>query len=568
MRIFITLVAMCSWVSLAAAQTTAPATAKVRIVLAGDSTVTDNAGWGSGFAQCFDANVKIINLSKGGRSSGSFVKEGRWQQTLDLKPDFVLVQFGHNDQPGHGPERETDPATTYKANMLRYVEEGRAAGIKVILVTSLSRRQWGEDDKIHSGLAPYVDAVKEIAKDKNVPLIDLHAKSIELYEKLGRDGVIAISPGKVPSTAPANGDNSAALNRGYDGTHLNAKGGAMVGPMVAAELVKIVPDLEKYLKTPPPLVTVAADGSGDYRTLQEAINAAIDKGALDPGADRVNIYLKPGTYEGPFVIPKSKTAITLIGEDAKTTKLTYARNVYETIPPGIDKFNPCLNVRGNNFAASRLTIENTSGDHGQALAVRVDGDRAAFRDCRMLGWQDTLMTNNGRQYYKNCYIEGRVDFIYGSGTAVFEQCQIHSKNGGYVTAANTPQNRKYGFVFLKCKLTGDETPWNPASTNPSTTQPARKPDKRTYLGRPWREFAAVAFINCEMGDHITPEGWHNWGKPASEKTSRYMEYNSTGPGANPSKRVAWAKQLTKEEAAELTPTNILSGEDNWRPADE
>jgi lysophospholipase L1-like esterase len=218
----------------------------VRIVLAGDSTVTDNAGWGKGFADCFTGDVEVINLSKGGRSSGSFVKEGKWKQALDLKPDYVLVQFGHNDQPGHGADRETDPQTTYKANMARYVDEGRAAGIDVVLVTSLSRRQWGADGKIHSTLQPYADAVRGLAAEKHVPLIDLHARSIALYEQMGKQAVLGISPRK-----SAVGDDSSQLNQGYDGTHLNPKGGALVGRIVAEEFVKAVPALAPYLKPAP-----------------------------------------------------------------------------------------------------------------------------------------------------------------------------------------------------------------------------------------------------------------------------------------------------------------------------
>src|SRR5438132_1591693 len=224
MRRALTVLSVLCLLATATLAQTAPATtreAKIRIALAGDSTVTDDAGWGKGFADFFTREVEIINMSRGGRSSGSFIKEGRWQKTLELKPDYVLVQFGHNDQPGHGPDRETDPQTTYKANMTRYVEAGRAAGINVVLVTSLIRRQWGDDGKIHSTLQSWADAVKQLAAEKRVPLIDLHARSIELYEILGKDGVLAISPGKAPSTRPANPrgrDTSAMLNKGYDGT--------------------------------------------------------------------------------------------------------------------------------------------------------------------------------------------------------------------------------------------------------------------------------------------------------------------------------------------------------------
>ena len=307
-------------------------------------------------------------------------------------------------------------------------------------------------------------------------------------------------------------------------------------------------------------LTVAADGGGDFKTVQEAVAAAPEK-----GTEPTVIHLKPGTYEGPLVVPKTKPKLTLEGEGADKTIITYGRNVQDPVPPGIDKFNPGVQILADDFRAENLTFRNTSGDHGQALALRVDGDREVFKNCRLLGWQDTLMVNNGRQYFKDCYIEGRVDFIYGSATAVFDGCEIHSKNGGHVTAASTPQDQPFGFVFLNCKLTGDATPWNAASTNPATTEPARKPNKIADLGRPWRPYASVTYINCEMGDHIKPEGWDNWRKAENEKTARYAEYNSTGPGAAPQKRAAWSKQLTKEEAEKITIESVLSGKDGWKP---
>jgi pectinesterase len=174
------------------------------------------------------------------------------------------------------------------------------------------------------------------------------------------------------------------------------------------------------------------------------------------------------------------------------------------------------------------------------------------------------MVNNGRQYFKDCYIAGRVDFIYGSATAVFDDCEIHSRNGGHVTAASTPQDHPFGFVFLNCKLTGDAIAWDPATTDPATTQKARVTPQGD-LGRPWRPYAAVAYIKCEMGDHIKPAGWNNWGRAENEKTARYSEYKTTGPGANPDKRFAWTKQLSDDEAVGYTISAILAGADHWDP---
>jgi len=228
----------------------APATdrAGVRIILAGDSTVTDTGGWGRGFAACVDdaAAVEVINLARSGRSLRSFVAEGSWKKCLDLKPDYVLIQFGHNDQKLDDPAVGPGPGSGYRQFLTRYIDEARAAGIRPVLVTSLSRRQWGPDGRIRSTLVPYVEVVKAIAAEKNVPLVDLHARSIELYEKLGKDGVLALSPLLAPTTRPA--PAPAATRRAYDATHLNAHGSQVIGPLVAGDLKTAVPDLAPHLK--------------------------------------------------------------------------------------------------------------------------------------------------------------------------------------------------------------------------------------------------------------------------------------------------------------------------------
>lgn len=297
---------------------------------------------------------------------------------------------------------------------------------------------------------------------------------------------------------------------------------------------------------------VAFDGSGTHTTVQAAI-AAAPANAAKPFV----ILIKPGVYEGQIFAPKNKPFIHLIGEpgETKNTVITYALNVYEPVTAEkVPHKGTGFIVLGDNFRAENITFENTAGDRGQALALRVDGDRAVFENCRMIGWQDTLMVNNGCQYFRNCHIEGRVDFIYGSATAVFDNCIIHSKNGGHITAASTLREKPFGFVFLRCKLTGDPTPWD-------KSKPVKNPPL-TDLGRPWRPYASVAYIECEMGSHIIPEGWNNWRKAENEKTARYSEYKSTGPGANPTARVTWAKQLTDDEARQYTMQNIFDG---WQP---
>lgn len=310
--------------------------------------------------------------------------------------------------------------------------------------------------------------------------------------------------------------------------------------------------------TPAPLpaaydAVVSPSPDARANPLQAAIDAAPDN-ATKPYV----ILVKPGRYRWQQVlVPPTKRFIHLVCEDSATTLISYHLNVYETLKDRRLERNEGITfiVQADDFAATNLTFENSSGEHGQALALRLDGDRAVIRNCRLLGWQDTLRSEKGRHSFRDCYIEGRVDFIYGGGTAVFERCEIRSKAGGYVTAASTPPESAFGYVFLRCRLTYDPQPWEP-------DQPSRK----AFLGRPWRPHAAVAFIECELGDHIEPAGWHNWNKPDSEKTARYAEYRSTGPGANSAARVPWSKQLTAAEAAAYTVQNILAGSDGWNPA--
>ena len=534
--------------------------AKIKILLVGDSTVTDNAGWGLGFKQFLTDGAECINTSQGGRSSESFRREGRWTNALALKGNYYLIQFGHNNEPGK-PGRSTD-MPTFVSNMVSYVEEAKAAGAIPVLVTPLTRRQWDKEHpgKIKSSLAPYAEVVRKIAVEKNVPLVDLQARSIELCESLGPEKCLEFSPLKTNSEGKVS----------YDGTHLNAAGHVLFARLVVQELRKAAPELAPVLRAEPargnPVAAesqydavVSADGSGTHLTVPGAVAAAPEN-----GAQPFTILLKPGTYEGQILIPKSKRNIRLVGEELENTLLTYGLNVQET-NAGTDRSfkGTGVIVLADDFRAENVTFRNTSGDHGQALALRVDGDRAVFRHCRMLGWQDTLMINSGRQYFTNCYLEGRVDFIYGSAAAVFDRCEIHSRNGGHITAASTPRDHPFGFVFMSCTLTGDPVPWA-NSTNAGVAQGAKNP--MADLGRPWRPFASVAYLNCEMGGHIKPAGWDNWRNPTNELTARYVEYRSTGPGANPGARVPWSKQLTAAEADQITTASVLGGSDAWNPA--
>ena len=281
---------------------------------------------------------------------------------------------------------------------------------------------------------------------------------------------------------------------------------------------------------------VAQDGTGNYTSIQAAIN---DSKAFP--YERITIFIKAGTYSEKVKIHEWNPNISLIGESKENTIITFD-DYFKKTNLGINStfYTYTLLVEANDVLLQNLTIENSSGDVGQAVALSVFSDRVAVINCRILGNQDTLYASGkGCQYYKNCYIEGTTDFIFGSATAYFENCEIHSKKDSYVTAASTPQGTDYGYVFKDCRLTSNDT------------------TSKVYLGRPWRIYAKTVFINCTLGKHILPEGWHNWSKPDAEKNSFYAEYKNTGEGFSPKTRVSWSHQLTKSEAKKYTLENII-----------
>ena len=208
----------------------------LRIVLVGDSTVTEDSGWGAGFRQLAGDATEVVNLAANGRSSKSYIDEGRWKEALTRRGNYYLIQFGHNDEPGKGPERETDPATTFRANIVRYVEEARGIGATPVLVTSLVRRIYHEDGTIKTTQTPYVEAVRAVARQKNVPLVDLHTISKTDAEQAGDDVWADLSPR----------DDKGDVDR----THLNAKGGGVVGRMVVDALRSAVPALSAAFRQP------------------------------------------------------------------------------------------------------------------------------------------------------------------------------------------------------------------------------------------------------------------------------------------------------------------------------
>lgn len=293
--------------------------------------------------------------------------------------------------------------------------------------------------------------------------------------------------------------------------------------------------------------TVAKDGSGDYKFIQEAIDA-VRAYPLAP----ITLYIKNGVYNEKIELPAYNTDVHFIGESVDKTIITF--NDYS----GRGKTNTFTSytakISGNRFIAENITFANSAGQVGQALALYVDADKAVFKNCKFLGNQDTIFAagENARQLFTDCYIEGTTDFIFGPSTAVFQNCTIRCKSNSFITAANTPQGKKFGFVFLDCKVVADS-----AVT-------------KLHLGRPWRAWAKTAFIRCELPKQVVPEGWNNWSNSENEQTAFYAEYKNRGEGAAIQQRVSWSKQLTDKEAKEYTVENIFSNansivqqESNW-----
>ena len=297
-----------------------------------------------------------------------------------------------------------------------------------------------------------------------------------------------------------------------------------------------------------PVITVAKDGTGNYTTVQAAFNSIPFENKKS-----VIVYVRNGVYKEKLLLDSSRKFVTLIGEDKFNTIITFDDHTGKLSPAG-DSINTrtswSFKILADNFTAENISFQNDAGfTAGQAVALESDGDKAIFKNCRFIGNQDVLFTNNdkSRQYFENCYIEGTTDFIFGSATVWFEKCHIHSKKNSHVTAASTLKEKEFGYIFDECILTGD-TSLNNVS-----------------LGRPWRPFAQVLYMNCFIGAHIKAEGWSNWNNTDNYKTARYAEYKNYGASVNPAGRVAWAKQLTDEEAKRYTISNVLNG---WNPVNQ
>lgn len=540
MKRFLTFVALLLCLTLSAQE-------KIVLRLMGDSTMADKdlsygnpeRGWGQRLKSHVDADVLVANYAQNGRSTKSVQTLGIWDRVKnDLKAgEYLFIQFGHNDSKESDTTRYAAPYGAYQDNIRLFVDHALKVGAKPVLFTPVSRRWFDSEGNLKREChGDYPDAVKKVAAEYGLPLIDANAITQEWLVSLGDE------PSRKYYMWIEKGTNPKHPDGKIDNTHTNVAGARQIVNLLLPEIVKVIPELAAHVVDYD--FVVAKDGSGDFLTVQEAIDAAPDYCKQD----ETTIYIKDGIYSEKVTIPTNKQKLHLIGQSAEKTVISWSDYAKKTGPTGYEMGTSATStvfLYADDFLAENITIENAAGegkDIAQACAITVDADRVAFINCRFIANQDTIYTygKGQRQYYRGCWIEGTTDFIFGASTCWFEDCTILSKKNSYITAASTPEGAEFGYVFNRCRLIHDENAL------------------KVYLGRPWRPFARTVFIDCEMGDHILPEGWHNWNKPYAEKTTFYAEYGSRGEGAAPaSERVRWSRQLKPKALKAYTPENVL-----------
>jgi pectinesterase len=308
-----------------------------------------------------------------------------------------------------------------------------------------------------------------------------------------------------------------------------------------------------------PDVKTGIEGTTEFPTIQMAMDHHPFAGVGANGKPgRVFIEIAPGIYHERVIVTQNHTNVTLVGM-GKSPGDVVITNSLNAKQAGGTFFTETVEINGDGFEADNLTFENTAGNTGQAVAAAVRADRAIFKNCRFLGHQDTLFADYGRQYYVDSYIEGGVDFIFGNATAVFDHSEIHANGSGYLTAqSRTAADQTTGYVILNSKVTSGIVP---AAGSDSLAPPR----DTIALGRPWRPFSRVVYIDTELPADVVPEGWNAWGRTNETPQAYYAEFQSKGPGANPKARIGWSHQLTAHEAAQYHPRIILAGKDHWDP---
>lgn len=533
--------------------------------LMGDSTMADKSivggnperGWGMVFENFWDDAVRVVNYAKNGRSTKSVIDEGIWDDVkANMRPgDYLFIEFGHNDEKVDKPAVGAPAWGAYQDNLRLFIKTAREMGVTPVLLTPVARRAFkmGRLDETTHG--EYPAAMKAVAAETGTAIIDMERATIDWVKAAGdlasRPYFMWVAPGTCAAIPDGREDN----------THSTPRGARRNCEIVCDSIRVKLPELAEHLVRYD--FVVDQQGRGDFLTVQEAINAVPDY----LYKEATTILIKPGIYRERVIIPATKCCLKIVGSGADNTVIQWddhARMQANGTTAEIGTSGTAAVFVDASFVTFEdLTLQNDAGQGegiGQAVTVNTSGDGIFFNRCRILGWQDTIYTfgrygaygYTTRSYYKDCYIEGTTDFIFGPGRVLFEDCEIHSLKDSYVTAASTFRGEDFGYVFRHCRLTAA----------PGVT--------KVYLGRPWRDYARVVFLECELGSHIRPEGWHNWSNPDREKTAFYAEYKNYGPGADISKRVGWSHQLTDAEAAAYTFEGIMGNsgyDDLWDPYD-
>jgi pectin methylesterase-like acyl-CoA thioesterase/lysophospholipase L1-like esterase len=541
-----------------------------RVILVGDSTLAPRTGYGDALCGLFLWQVDCVNLARGGRSTKSYRADGSWDRVAALLGDgsprktYVLVQFGHNDQPGKA-ERTTDLATEFPANLRGYIAEIRAGGAEPVLGTPLTRRQF-RGAELADDLGPWAEAIRTVARDSAAPLIDVHARSSAAVAALGEARADALAMAPPP-------------DKTFDRTHVGPKGAALFARIAAREIAATVPALGAHLvvgavepagpiarpqmdaararehsysavlggwdplssplakdaKLRADLVVdrSAADGRRTFASVQAAVNAAVGESSRT----RVHILVRPGIYDERVTVPAAPVAITLYGEgDARAVRIRANVAVRALGSPD----SGVMRVHNHGFEAKNLTVENAHNkdrgdarDQMQAVALILDdADRAHFENVRLIGFQDTLYAHAtsprrpARAFFHRSYIEGDMDFICGEATVYFLATEVRSlgdRTVSYVLAPATHVESRHGFVFESSRFTHDGSPNALGGAFKLARQWFRSPE---HVGK-------VAILNSFIGAHIDAERpWADWsiGTPRHRPVQYgfLAEYNNTG----------------------------------------
>ena len=549
-------------IGLGAAGCATTGTADVPVIaLIGDSTVTDEKGWGGAFADALSGRAVVHNFAIGGRSAKSYTDEKRLPEALAALPDYVFLQFGHNGQPGKGVYRETDPDGNYRDYLRQFVADIRAAGAEPVIVSSLTRRRFGDDGLIHSTLGPWAAGARAVADDLGVSFVELHAASIAYHNRIGpaRSGDFDWEPG--------------------DRTHLNDTGANAVVGLIFDALADIGHPLGRLRPTQ---VQVSEHPPAAYeiphvRTVAEALALAPTK-----SGETFRILLDDGRYVEKLIVDKPN--IEIRGASQSGTVISYADSGGSLGPDGMPLGTPgsyTMKVTAADFSVTELTIENAfdyaanlqladddpkkiRDSQGVALMLAEGSDKAQFDNVTFAGNQDTLFVDAGRSYFKDVRIIGHVDFIFGAGQAVFERATIEARNRpgkdptAYLTAPSTHISQPFGFLFVECRLVRHDDD---------------VPAGSVRLGRPWHPggdpevSGSAVFRDCFMDDHIARDGYAQISSVVDgvrawfdlEPDSRFFEHGSQGPGAEIGPR---RPQLDDEAARYYTKENVLS---DWDP---